>query len=107
MIALVILWLALILYGCKRRRTPAKVQAPVCKAPQTPNAQRQLLQAMQYSVDSMVDERERLNRECETAIDTKNAKRLEKNAKRIDSLTEQIARKNLQIAKLQDKLNAG
>jgi Uncharacterized conserved protein len=68
-------------------------------------AQLELLDAIYAHVNSLEDERDRLDRECEKSIDRKNAKRFEANAKKIDRLTEQIARKKVQIAKLESKLN--
>lgn len=68
-------------------------------------AQLELLDAIYAHVNSLEDERNRLDRECEKSIDRKNSKRFEANAKKIDRLTEQIARKKVQIAKLESKLN--
>ena len=68
-------------------------------------AQLELLDAIYAHVNSLEDERDRLDRECEKSIDMKNTKRFEQNAKKIDRLTEQIARKKVQIAKLESKLN--
>lgn len=101
---IITIWL---LYRLLKPKGKPKAKAIARQTPTVTNttiAQWELLESLQSRIDGLQDEYDRLNRECEIAIDTKNAKRLEKNAKRIDALTEQIARKKLQAAQLQDKL---
>lgn len=96
-------WLLYRLFRPKPKRQAR--QAPkATTGTNTTLAQWELLESLQSRIDGLQDEYDRLNAECEIAVDTKNTKRLEKNAKRIDVLTEQIARKKLQAAKLQDQL---
>lgn len=89
------------------KRTKAKSEPNRTKPNRTGEtiAQLELLDAIYAHVNSLEDERDRLDKECEKSIDTKNTKRFEANAKKIDRLTEQIARKKVQIAKLESKVN--
>ena len=68
-------------------------------------AQLELIEALQMHIAGLEDERNRLSEQCEHALDTKNMNRFESNAKKIDRLTEQIARKKVQIAKLESKIS--
>ena len=100
-------WLLYRLFRPKPKRQARQApKAMQCQrqVTQTTIAQYELLESLLSRIDGLQDEYDRLNAECEIAVDTKNTKRLEKNAKRIDVLTEQISRKKLQAAQLQDKL---
>ena len=89
------------------KRTKAQPEPNRTKPNQTGEhmAQLELIEALQMHIAGLEDERNRLSEQCEHALDTKNMNRFEQNAKKIDRLTEQIARKKLQIAKLESKVN--
>lgn len=101
------LWLLYRLF--KPKPKPKARQAPLPKGKPRPSiqtriAQTELLQSILCHIDGLQDEYNRLDRECQIALATGNTKKLDANAKKIDRLTEQIARKKLQAAQLQDKL---
>ena len=101
-----LIWLVYRLFKPQQRTKPRNTApaVPQHQVTHTTIAQYELLESLLSRIDGLQDEYDRLNAECEIAIDTKNTKRLEINAKKIDRLTEQIARKKLQAAQLQDKL---
>lgn len=91
----------------KPKPKPTARQAPKARprpSIQTRIAQTELLESILCHIDGLQDEYNRLDRECQIAMATGNTKKLDTNAKKIDRLTEQIARKKLQAAQLQDKL---
>lgn len=107
-IAIIItMWLLYRLF--KPKPQPKARQAPKASAKRGPSiqtriAQTELLESILCHIDGLQDEYNRLDRECQIALATGNTKKLDANAKKIDRLTEQIARKKLQAAQLQDKL---
>jgi hypothetical protein len=99
------LWLLYRLFKPKpKARQAPKASAKRAPSIQTRIAQAELLESILCHIDGLQDEYNRLDRECQIALATGNTKRLDANAKKIDRLTEQIARKKLQAAQLQDKL---
>lgn len=100
------IWLVYRLFKPKQRTKPMEtaIAAPQRQVTHTTIAQYELLESLLSRIDGLQDEYNRLDRECEIAIATGNTKKLDTNAKKIDRLTEQIARKKLQAAQLQDKL---
>ena len=100
--------LILILCAASGKR-PARAQANrPATAPHSAaqNAARaELIGAITCSIDSLDLERERLERAQELAVTTHNDARAMKAAKRLDAITEQIARKRVQIATLQQQID--
>lgn len=100
--------LVLILCAASGKR-PARAQASrPAAAPHSAAqiaARSDLIDAITRSIDSLDLERERLERAQELAVTTHNDARAAKAAKRLDAIAEQIARKRVQIATLQQQID--